>query len=83
MTGCDLERPYDMDGIYSVDLAGETHYFTKSRLICIPAYTMHCPLFRIYSVLLQIVRIYGSHYRNIHLFKVIILCHFKRFFKHL
>ncbi|HEX7474595.1 MAG TPA: hypothetical protein VF318_01415 [Dehalococcoidales bacterium] len=41
--GCDPENPYDIDGTFSVDLAGETHYINKSSLVCIPANTMHCP----------------------------------------
>jgi hypothetical protein len=43
MIGCDPEHPYDVGGTFSVDLAGETHYISKSSLICIPAQTMHCP----------------------------------------
>jgi hypothetical protein len=41
--GCDPEHPRDLGGIYSLDLDGETHYFTKSSLICIPAHVKHCP----------------------------------------
>ncbi|HSW58843.1 MAG TPA: hypothetical protein VLH15_10590 [Dehalococcoidales bacterium] len=43
MTGCDPANPYDLGGTFSVDLAGETHYVTKSALVCIPAHVMHCP----------------------------------------
>jgi hypothetical protein len=43
MTGCDPEHPYDLGGTFSIDLDGETHYITKSTLVCIPAHVMHCP----------------------------------------
>ncbi len=43
MTGCDPEHPYDVGGSFSIDLAGETHMFKKSSLVCIPAHVMHCP----------------------------------------
>ena len=43
MLGCDPEHPYDLGGIYSIDLDGETYYLSKSCLICIPARVMHCP----------------------------------------
>jgi hypothetical protein len=43
MTGCDPEHPHDLGGTYSFDLAGETHYISRSSLICIPAHTLHCP----------------------------------------
>ncbi len=43
MLGCDPEHPHDLGGVYSMDLGGETHYITKSSLICIPAHTPHCP----------------------------------------
>ncbi len=43
MTGCDPEHPHDVGGIFSIDLAGETHVIKKSTLVCIPAHVMHCP----------------------------------------
>ncbi len=43
MTGCDPEHPYDLGGVFSVDMGGETHYLRKSSLVCIPAHVMHCP----------------------------------------
>ena len=43
MYGCDPERPYDLGGTFSIDLDGETHYLSKSSLICIPAHVKHCP----------------------------------------
>ncbi len=43
MTGCDPQNPYDLGGTFSVELAGETHYMSKSSMVCIPAHTMHCP----------------------------------------
>jgi hypothetical protein len=43
MFGCDPEHPYDLGGTFSMDLAGETHYISKSSLICIPAHVKHCP----------------------------------------
>jgi hypothetical protein len=43
MTGCDPEHPYDVGGTFSIDLEGETHYISRSTLICIPAHVMHCP----------------------------------------
>jgi hypothetical protein len=43
MTGCDPKNPYDLGGHFSVDLEDETHYMSKSCLICIPAHTKHCP----------------------------------------
>jgi hypothetical protein len=43
MTGCDPEHPYDLGGTFSVALEDETHYMSKSTLICIPARVMHCP----------------------------------------
>ena len=43
MTGCDPEHPYDLGGVFSVDLDGEVHYLSKSTLVCIPAHVRHCP----------------------------------------
>jgi hypothetical protein len=43
MTGCDPQRPHDVGGTFSIDLAGETHMIEKSTLVCIPAHVMHCP----------------------------------------
>jgi hypothetical protein len=43
MTGCDPEHPYDLGGVFSVALEDETHYLSKSTMICIPARVMHCP----------------------------------------
>lgn len=43
MIGCDPEHPFDLGGTYSIDLAGETYYISKSSLVCIPAHTLHCP----------------------------------------
>jgi len=43
MTGCDPDQPFDVGGTFSVDMAGETHYISKSSLVCIPAHVMHCP----------------------------------------
>jgi hypothetical protein len=43
MTGCDPENPYDLGGAFSVDYGGETHYYNKDVMICIPAHVMHCP----------------------------------------
>ena len=43
MTGCDPEHPYDLGGTFSVALGDETHYITKSTMVCIPAHVMHCP----------------------------------------
>jgi hypothetical protein len=43
MTSCDPKHPYDLGGVFSIDLDGETYYMTKSTLVCIPAHVMHCP----------------------------------------
>jgi hypothetical protein len=43
MIGCDPKHPQDVGGVFTVDLAGETHYITKSSLVCIPAHVQHCP----------------------------------------
>jgi hypothetical protein len=43
MYGCDPQHPYDLGGTFSIDLDGETHYISKSSLICIPAHLKHCP----------------------------------------
>jgi hypothetical protein len=43
MTGCDPEHPYDVGGTFSVTLADETHYISRSALVCIPAHVKHCP----------------------------------------
>ncbi len=43
MTGCNPERPYDVGGVFSIDLEGETHFIKQSTLVCIPAHTRHCP----------------------------------------
>ena len=41
--GSDPQHPHDLGGIFSIDMDGETHYMSKSSLICIPAHTKHCP----------------------------------------
>jgi hypothetical protein len=43
MTGCDPEHPYDLGGVFSITLDNETHYLSKSTMVCIPAHVMHCP----------------------------------------
>ncbi len=43
MTGCDPQHPYDLGGVFSVALGDETHYLSKSTMVCIPAHVMHCP----------------------------------------
>jgi hypothetical protein len=43
MTGCDPEHPYDVGGTFSITLEDETHYISRSTMICIPAHVMHCP----------------------------------------
>jgi hypothetical protein len=43
MIGCDPEHPHDLGGVFTVDMDGETHYITKSTLVCIPAHVKHCP----------------------------------------
>jgi hypothetical protein len=43
MTGCDPEHPYDLGGVFSITMDNETHYMSKSTMVCIPAHVMHCP----------------------------------------
>jgi hypothetical protein len=43
MTGCDPELPYDVGGTFSITLEDETHYISRSTMICIPAHVKHCP----------------------------------------
>ena len=43
MAGCDPEHPNDLGGTMSIVLGGETHYITKSSLVCIPKNLKHCP----------------------------------------
>jgi hypothetical protein len=43
MTGCDPEHPYDVGGTFSITLEDETHYISRSTMICIPAHVKHCP----------------------------------------
>jgi mannose-6-phosphate isomerase-like protein (cupin superfamily) len=43
MVGADPEHPHDIGGTMSIVLGDETHYITKSSLVCIPAGLKHCP----------------------------------------
>jgi hypothetical protein len=43
MVGADSENPHDLGGTMSLVLGGETHYFNKSSLVCIPKGLVHCP----------------------------------------
>jgi hypothetical protein len=43
MAGADPEHPHDLGGTMSIVLGDETHYITKSSLVCIPAGLKHCP----------------------------------------
>jgi len=43
MVGCDPENPNNLGGTMSIVLGDETHYITKSSLVCIPKGLKHCP----------------------------------------
>lgn len=43
MAGCDPANPHDLGGTMSIVLGDETHYITKSSLVCIPKGLKHCP----------------------------------------
>ena len=43
MAGCDPEHPNDLGGTMSIVLGDETHYISKSSLVCIPKNLRHCP----------------------------------------
>lgn len=43
MVGVDPEHPRDLGGTMSIVLGGETHYITKSSMVCIPPGLRHCP----------------------------------------
>ncbi len=43
MVGADPENPHDLGGTMSIVLGDETHYITKSSLVCIPKGLKHCP----------------------------------------
>jgi mannose-6-phosphate isomerase-like protein (cupin superfamily) len=43
MAGCDPDNPNDLGGTMSIVLGDETHYITKSSLVCIPKNLKHCP----------------------------------------
>jgi hypothetical protein len=43
MAGCDPQHPHELGGTFSIVLGDETHYMTRSSLVCIPAGLKHCP----------------------------------------
>ncbi|HSW58811.1 MAG TPA: hypothetical protein VLH15_10430 [Dehalococcoidales bacterium] len=43
MVGGDREHPYDLGGTMSIVLGDETHYMTRSSLVCVPRGLKHCP----------------------------------------